>query len=96
MYTPTFAQVDFIWLHYWVDTKHVQSIEIVVETLRVGICDIRVKQKISVINETKWDKILLKPNVWDQEKLRWILWTYVKVLDEVCQNLSIFHGINKS
>jgi hypothetical protein len=35
----------------------------------LSICDICVKQKILVINETKQDEILLKPKVLDQEKL---------------------------
>ncbi len=33
--------------------------------------------------KTKWDEILLKLKVWDQEKLHWILWAFVKVLDKV-------------
>ncbi len=50
----------------------------------VGNCDNCVKQKIFVIGTTKWDKILLKPKVYDREKLRWIPWTFIKVLDKVC------------
>ncbi len=33
------------------------------EQLTVGNCDIRLKQNILVINEMKWDEILLKPKV---------------------------------
>jgi hypothetical protein len=40
---------------------------------QVSICDICVKQKISVINKTKQDKILLKLKVLEQEKLSSIL-----------------------
>ncbi len=50
----------------------------------VGNCDIHEKRKILVINGTKWDEISLKSKVRDQEKLWWISWTFVKVLDEVC------------
>jgi hypothetical protein len=41
--------------------------------LKVGNCDIIVKQKILVINETKRDKILLKLRVYDQENFHGIL-----------------------
>ncbi len=34
-----------------------------VEHLAIGNCDIRVKRKISVLNETKQDEILFKPKV---------------------------------
>ncbi len=40
------------------------------------------KRKISVINETKRDKILLKLKVYDCEKIYGILLTFVKVIDE--------------
>jgi hypothetical protein len=36
----------------------------------LSFCDICVKQKILVINEMKRDRILLKPKVKDQDKLR--------------------------
>ncbi len=39
------------------------------KNLPVSTCDIPVKQKILVINETKWDKISLKLKVLDQEKI---------------------------
>jgi hypothetical protein len=44
-----------------------------VKIFQVSICDIRVKQKISVINETKQEKISLEPKVLDREKLHSIL-----------------------
>ena len=40
------------------------------------------EQKILVINETKRDKILLKPKVYDQENLCGIPLTFVKVIDK--------------
>ncbi len=57
---------------------------------QLGNCNICVKQKISVINETKWDKILLKPKVYDREKLYWMPWTFVRVTEKVCQTLGHF------
>ncbi len=49
-------------------------------------CDIFVKQKITIINETKRDEILLKLKVCDQENLHGILKTFVKVIDESWPN----------
>jgi len=42
----------------------------------LGNCDSFVKRKISVINETKRDKVLLKPKVYDQENFA----EYLKLL----------------
>jgi hypothetical protein len=57
----------------------------------LSICNICVKQKISVINETKQDEILLKPKVLDRAKLRSILWTSVKFCGKVCPTFVHFH-----
>ncbi len=55
-----------------------------------GNCDICMKQKILVINETKQDKIVLKLKVYDWENLHVIPWTFVKVMDESYPTFSHF------
>ncbi len=47
-----------------------------------GNCNIFMKRKISVINETKWDKILWKLKVCDQEKFCGVLLTFITILDK--------------
>ncbi len=61
-----------------------QTVASLIDDAKVSICNIHVKQKILVINETKWDEILFKLKVFDQEKLCLILWTFVKFLIKVC------------
>jgi hypothetical protein len=43
-----------------------------VQTMEIGNCNIFLKQKILVINETKQDEITLKPKVCDWENLHGI------------------------
>jgi hypothetical protein len=67
--------VEHTWLKYTLGLSYKYfyklnlSLQVKLE-FTIGNCDIFVKQKISVINETKWDEILLKPKVYDWENLQ--------------------------
>ncbi len=52
--------------------RHLAKYELQKQLLNLGNCDIFMKRKISVINETKQDEILLKLKVYDHENLRGI------------------------
>ncbi len=49
----------------------------------VGNCECWLNRKILVIDETKQNEILLKSKMKDWENFHQILWTFVKVLDEI-------------
>ncbi len=61
----------------------------------LSISYIHVKQKILLINETKWDEILLKPEVLDREKPHQIPLTFVKFCDIVCPTFIYFQWPEK-
>ena len=43
-----------------------------------------------VINDIKWDKILLKPKVYDRENLHGVPYTFIKVIEESWPTFSHF------
>jgi hypothetical protein len=61
------------------------------KTSRISICNIRVKHEILVINQAIQYKILYKLKVLDQEKLRGILWTFLKYRQIVFPTFIHFH-----
>jgi hypothetical protein len=66
------------------------------DNCRVGNCNIFVKQKILIINETKWDKILLNQKFMTEKTFVEYRKILLKLKMKVSQLLAIFQCMNES
>ncbi len=60
------------------------------DVTRVGNCDIRAYENISVFNETKQNEISLKPKVFVQIFFHFWLPDFDKLVDKICPTFALF------